>query len=362
MSTGVRSVGVAMVVLVSLPAVAGAQGECGYIGRCSEDLALVDTLSHSPLVTEYTAGILDGEGEAEPFGPVDRFWLMMSMEHCEGGICTEFSQIVEYDPLTCDTFRTIRLPGEIPASGLAYDPEDGSFWYSKGFYSSDLFHVDGNGNPIGAYAAEYNIMGLALDAEHRHLWAIVQGSPDMFLEYDISSGEPVLIQGPFQVPWSQGSSWAAAGLDYNETTHSLVAVNTMHRSLECFLDLEPGVDPMCECHVAATPWPFGVAQVGGPETTFLPDNSFLGPFPLDIYSSCISYMCGETNGDGSVTPSDAYRILNYLGGGPGPLDFRAADLNGDDGLSPADGYQLLNYLGGSGPGLECDEPCCSNCN
>jgi hypothetical protein len=66
-------------------------------------------------------------------------------------------------------------------------------------------------------------------------------------------------------------------------------------------------------------------------------------------------LCGDANGDGSVTPSDGYTVLNYLGAGPSPVSCWAANAAGGDGITPADGYTILNYLGTSGT-LTC-EPC-----
>jgi hypothetical protein len=75
------------------------------------------------------------------------------------------------------------------------------------------------------------------------------------------------------------------------------------------------------------------------------------------------YLCGDANGDESVTTGDGYYILNYFGAGPAPVDHRAADVNGDCNLTTGDGYQLLNHFG-SYAELECDNcwPGCTNCD
>ena len=65
--------------------------------------------------------------------------------------------------------------------------------------------------------------------------------------------------------------------------------------------------------------------------------------------------CGDSDGNGTVTPSDGYVVLNYLGDGPPPVSCRVANVNGDSGITPADAFHLLNYLG-SGPDLNCG-PC-----
>jgi hypothetical protein len=66
-------------------------------------------------------------------------------------------------------------------------------------------------------------------------------------------------------------------------------------------------------------------------------------------------ICGDTNGDDEVTPSDGYSVLNYLGAGPSPASCWSANVNGDGILTPSDGYHLLNFLGSGSP-LDC-QPC-----
>jgi hypothetical protein len=79
-------------------------------------------------------------------------------------------------------------------------------------------------------------------------------------------------------------------------------------------------------------------------------DSIMGFFGVSVLE-----MCGDVNGDESITPGDGYGILNYLGAGPQPASCYAANVNGDGALTPGDGFQLLNYLG-AGPGLTC-APC-----
>jgi hypothetical protein len=83
-----------------------------------------------------------------------------------------------------------------------------------------------------------------------------------------------------------------------------------------------------------------------------PDEPWLVvPVQLEV----IEGLCGDSDGSGTVTPSDGYWILNYMGGGDPPSSCWAANVNGDDGITPGDGFSLLNYMG-SGPGLNC-APC-----
>jgi hypothetical protein len=58
-------------------------------------------------------------------------------------------------------------------------------------------------------------------------------------------------------------------------------------------------------------------------------------------------LCGDVNGDGSVTSADGYQTLNHIGD-PGGFPISscwAANVNGDGSLTSADGYHLLNYFG-----------------
>jgi hypothetical protein len=66
-------------------------------------------------------------------------------------------------------------------------------------------------------------------------------------------------------------------------------------------------------------------------------------------------ICGDANGDSSITTGDGYYVLNYFGSGGAPVSCWAANVNGDANLTTGDGYHLLNYFGG-GPALTC-APC-----
>ena len=62
-----------------------------------------------------------------------------------------------------------------------------------------------------------------------------------------------------------------------------------------------------------------------------------------------SYLLGDVNGDGSVTPADAIMILyHYFGVEQTGFIEAAADVNGDQGISPADAIEALYlYFGGN---------------
>jgi len=59
-----------------------------------------------------------------------------------------------------------------------------------------------------------------------------------------------------------------------------------------------------------------------------------------------SNICGDANGDGSTTASDALYILTWLIGGPPPPSCRFANVNGDNALTASDAFTILNYLSG----------------
>ena len=99
---------------------------------------------------------------------------------------------------------------------------------------------------------------------------------------------------------------------------------------------------MSEC---GTGWPRGTAA----GVSYVLNH---GLFGFEMFG-----ICGDANGDGVVTPGDAYMTLNYLGSaGPQPVSCWAANANGDGTLTPADGFRILNFLGSSGPALNC-QPC-----
>jgi len=74
--------------------------------------------------------------------------------------------------------------------------------------------------------------------------------------------------------------------------------------------------------------------------------------PLAAVSS--GDVCGDVNGDGSVSVADVTGAVNYLFRGiPEQPYFRPADVNGDYGVTVADLTWLVSYLFRGGPALEC---------
>jgi hypothetical protein len=68
----------------------------------------------------------------------------------------------------------------------------------------------------------------------------------------------------------------------------------------------------------------------------------------------VTYLCGDTNGDGFVNMADMSYLANYLFfGGPPPVSMWAADVNGDGTVNTADLSYLSNFLFFGGPPLNC---------
>ena len=299
---------------------------CGYIRRCINNIywywnKAVPVGDCTIDSGEATRAVRDGEGGV--CSSQDRIWIMMDMHASETIWCPQdpsvqitewnFGLILCYDPSICDTVPvdTIRLPiysivyPQATYYGLAYNENDGTFWYSRPYqpntsppspYLTTLYHIDGSGNELYSFVVQNHwITGLAFDADNNHLWCIAQGNPDMFLEYDISTGIPLLIQGPFPVPWSSPTASSAAGLDYDNQSNVLIAVNKNALRLERFKDLEPaypgppgpsepGADFNNSCYINNTPQPWGIAMNAKTQTVFVASDKSGGPRPLDEYS------------------------------------------------------------------------------
>ncbi len=85
----------------------------------------------------------------------------------------------------------------------------------------------------------------------------------------------------------------------------------------------------------------------------------LGPFPRGdswVASLEITYPCGDLDGSGSVTISDALMLLNYIfEGGPAPIDDAGGDVNCNGRTNIADVVYLISYIfsGGLTPCAGC---------
>jgi len=185
--------------------------------------------------------------------------------------------------------------GTIPRS-FAFG-RNGDMWIGTWTGAPDpesIAHVDPNCQTIANFVIDdpdiptnYQISGLALDWQNNHLWGITRNNPagtlSRFVEWNISSGSPVLIQGPIPVPWNGGpSAVSSAGLDYNQSDCTIVALrqdanNLGVTELTVFKDNNPaGVGAptfLAYCNIVNAPCtgggpgsnrPWGIAVVEDP--------------------------------------------------------------------------------------------------
>ncbi|MCK4782888.1 MAG: hypothetical protein KAV87_03990, partial [Desulfobacteraceae bacterium] len=118
---------------------------CEYVERRIDDMNLYWHEENPPIYyyTEETRNVRDGEGGM--VSGVDRIWFLMDMKADETirqgqfyvHTVNYFGLIACYDLSTCDTLYTIRLPeygSLMPQAqyfGLAYNENDGTFWYCR---------------------------------------------------------------------------------------------------------------------------------------------------------------------------------------------------------------------------------------
>lgn len=77
---------------------------------------------------------------------------------------------------------------------------------------------------------------------------------------------------------------------------------------------------------------------------------------LTITISAPQYICGDANGNGAVSISDAVRLIQYIfAGGAPPNPLAAGDANCSGGISISDAVLLINFIFGGGAAP------CSNC-
>lgn len=283
-------------------------GACVYKYRCDNDMGLMLCEGcWSYWTEESTIGVYDGDGAEDlAWFMMDMYGLIWAFPPAKPQIYY-FGLIAAYDQRTCDTVQAVRISGSWDENrGLAYDTRDGSFWYTV-WSEGDLYHISGNGYLIASHYVGYNhITGLAFDADNNHLWAIINGAPDLFLEYDVTSGTPTAIQGPIVVPWSSSNDYGAAGLDYDEDYDRLLALNQNFNSIVAFRDLDPassaGVAWQNECELVGEkpPSPWGIAVAGSLNDMFVADNTSGGPFPLDRYRALPTECTNHCGVDGDV--------------------------------------------------------------
>ena len=212
------------------------------------------------------------------------------------------SETVAFTNSICGYINTCTLNGfpfntngTIPRS-FAYGLS-GDYWIGTWTGAPDpesINHLSSSCQTIASFviddpdiATNYQISGLALDRANNHLWAITRNNPagtlSRFVEFNIASGTPVVIQGPIPVPWNGGpSAVSSAGLEYNNRDCTIVALrqdanNVGVTELTVFKDNNPaGVGAptlLAYCNVQNAPCtgvgpgsnrPWGIALINDP--------------------------------------------------------------------------------------------------
>ncbi|MCP4633405.1 MAG: T9SS type A sorting domain-containing protein [candidate division Zixibacteria bacterium] len=284
---------------------------CDYIGRCNQNLNYSFYEGYWGggfwnFTDEQTTSIRDGEwGKLNVLPEADYNYFLMNIHGQTGSVSPNltiaiynYSVIAACDPATCDTMDLIRIPGtyiDCSVEGLAFESGFEKFWYSA--WTDEevgyLIHLNGNGSVIDTFeVTPYHITGLAYDSQNEHLWGIVEGNPDAFIEFDISNDTVQIIQGPITVPWDSSTSYGAAGLDYDESHNQLIAVNKSNNTVDYFVDIAPadsggGIALKEKCCAEYTPDPWGIALNQDDKVVTVSGSPEDGPFPLDQYSQLL---------------------------------------------------------------------------
>jgi len=345
-------------------------GGCEYVEHCQADVYVYSRWQWggpNQYTEEFTLGVYDGDGGAFPvIPPRDRVWFIMDVK----GVIYDLPKgdrpavyyrglVAEFDTSTCEMVDSFTISDSWDGNrGLAFeDPHGTSFaslWYTK-WAVDTVFNVNFSGEIIGAYPAHHHITGLAFDSDNEHLWGIISGNPDMFIEYDVSDGAAI-IQAPFPVPRSdgQGCSGCAAGLDYCEEEGVLIAVNQTTDHIVYFRDIEPGfsgmpaprqpgVELLDSCAACGTRSPTGIAMLRGSSTQFVTGNPLHRPLPMDKYllsvhlGCCIPPIRGNVDYDPEdmVDVSDMVYLVDYMfQAGPPPECIPEANIDGSCCASP----------------------------
>jgi len=170
---------------------------------------------------------------------------------------------------------------------LAYQMSDGTYW--TGSWNDDyIVHVDCVNSTCTQFYNAAGIAAMAMDNTNNHLWVLCNASPDVFYEYDVSSGTPVQIQ-MVNVAWQTFSDgYSAAGCGYDDTTNCLYVMNQDSHYVEMFSDLDPpgagGIAASGSCGASGTTLGWGLAESESLGTMVVFDAGS-GPFvpPFDLF-------------------------------------------------------------------------------
>lgn len=300
---------------------------------------------------EFTANGFQADGEWNPVLQVV-------------GFCATTERIVIYPVGAADpncggagSFFNLSVTGQAQR-GFCWgpDPAVGDFWTGSWTIAPSavarLRHYD----PTGVFIEEAQFAdvgnpgdmqcsGLAMDYERKHMWAILrnnnpEGGPapvSRLVEFDMTTGYPVLRQGPMDMPWDGGpSTVSSAALEYNNIDCTIVALrqdanNIGVTQLTVVQDNDPaglgGVSHLGFCQIPNAPCtgggpsvnrPWGIAVIeDAPVRVMFTDLNLEGPpcgavvNPIDAHITNLPPVTG-TCGVTAVEPSTWGRIKsNY---------------------------------------------------
>jgi MAM domain-containing protein meprin/A5/mu len=268
-----------------------------------------------------------------------------------------------------------------PASserGCAYDPVDQTYWIG-GWNSNAIVHVDPSTSTCTSFSTGLGYSGMAIDHNNRHLWCIVNANPDTLVEYDISTGTPVLLQGPYTVAWQTGTDgYDAAGLAYDDNTGCLIAINQFGQALETFIDVTPagtgGILPadFCLLQGLGLPWGISSSEAAGTTRVLDLDGAGIQVPPYDI-TEWVNPSCGTADTPTPLPPTltptpicpigynEVVVLTEYFEGAWPPSGWTVTDLGGSTcDWNTTTYYGEPNVTGGTGVAACLDSDFCGS--
>ena len=236
------------IILIIWSATAIAQGvnePAGFDGNATGEPAPAALVNCAPgdlcgLLGPYANTHWIADGEWEP--TLDLFGFV--------SVDATTSRIIVVDPNTCGEVFACDPAFATSYRAFAWGTQGGDMWVSGWNPPVQLFHFDLTCGLIAQFDVGIEIAGLAMDFANGHLWAMQRspvGGPNSALwEYDVTTGTPVLIQGPITVNWGGTTPGiGSAGLEYDNSNCSIVALrqdsnNVGRSSIVVFFDLDPG--------------------------------------------------------------------------------------------------------------------------
>ena len=373
-------------------------GEGGaFLGTFVADAYLERTIGSPPYHSyEHTLSVRDGAIRPLSYFPPGRHVaFLMDMVGIDYGtrdgdrpVLYYFGEVALYDPRNGDLVHSIKVPGSWRNNlGLAIQPvgpfAEAVFWTTRED-SAKFYTMDEDGAFLGSYPAFSTLItGLAMDTHHSHLWCVARGEPDLFAEYDVASGEPILIQGPFPVPWPPSPAVSeAAGLAYDDADDVglLVGIDAGTNRKVTFRDRESGyggppgagepqvaLDSVCALDQTTGAW--GVAVIQSEQQAYVGGDPGNRPRPIDRYVNCPcptavddevpALAAADRLEQNEPNPFNPSTVIRYWLARRGPVRLEIFDLRGRkmatlvDGVQSAGAYEVTWFAPDEPSGIYC---------